>query len=187
MPERPTTTTDRPPRRARLAPFCAGLLACLAALPAGAGVPAAGDAALDRFIETNVPFCMKAPAARCVERGFAFADRDGDGRLSLGEVRETQGQMNRWTKANARRLPDQDREKLVLGLLLLQTVGPERLFRSYDADGDGALTREEVTADLRLDARPLPAILGDPSSIDWDALSARAGEAAPLLRRLFQL
>ena len=32
---------------------------------------------------------MKAPAARCIERGFAFADHDGNGRLSLAEVKQT--------------------------------------------------------------------------------------------------
>lgn len=160
--------------------------ATLAARPMLAAPPAA-DGTLERFIETNVPFCMKAPAVQCVDRGFAFADRDHDQRLSLAEAKATQLELNRWTKANARRLPPQDREKLVMGLLLVQTVGPEQIFKSYDADGDGALTREEVTADIRLDRRPLPEILSDPASVDWDALSARAGEAAPLLRRLFRL
>jgi hypothetical protein len=163
------------------------LLAALLAAPAQAATPAPADQGLERFLEANVPFCMKAPAVQCIDRGFAFADRDKNQRLSLAETRETQAEVNRWTKANAKRLPAQEREKLVMGLLLLQTVGPEQLFQSYDVDRDGELTRDELTADIRLDKRPLPQILGDPSSIDWDALSARAGEAAPLLRRLFQL
>ena len=49
------------------------------------------------------------------------------------------------------------------------------------------LSREEVTADIRLDKRPLPEILSDPSSVDWNGLAARAGDAAPLLKRLFEL
>jgi hypothetical protein len=162
------------------------LSTALATSPMLAAAPAA-DATLERFLETNVPFCMKAPAVQCVDRGFAFADRDQNQRLSLAEAKATQAELNRWTKANARRLPAQDREKLVMGLLLVQTVGPEQIFKSYDADRDGALTREEVTADIRLDRRPLPEILSDPASVNWDALSARAGEAAPLLRRLFRL
>lgn len=160
------------------------LLLLLAAAPAGAAAPPEG---LEGFIQSSVPFCSQAPAVQCVDRGFAFADRDQNGRLSLVEARTTQGELNRWTKANAKRLPAPEREKLVMGLLLLQTVGPEQLFKSYDADQDGELSREELTADIRLDQRPLPEILSDPSSIDWDALSARAGDVAPLLRRLFQL
>ncbi len=174
-----------PPVRTRLRRCCL-LPLLLAASPAGAAAPGA-QPTLERFLETGVPFCSKAPAVECVDRGFDFADRDRSGRLSLPEARTTQAEVNRWTKANARRLPEQEREKLVMGLLLLQTVGPERLFESYDADRDGELTREELTADIRLDKRPLPEILTDPGSIDWDALTARAGEAAPLLRRLFQL
>ena len=161
--------------------------AAMAADPVRATAPAAPEVSVDRFLATGVPFCMKAPAIRCIERGFAFADRDGNGRLSLAEVKETQGEVNRWTKANAKRLPAQDRERLVMGLLLLQTVGPEQLFTSFDADGDGELTIAEVTADVRLDQRPLPVILSDPASVDWDGLAARAGSAAPLLRRLLPL
>lgn len=154
---------------------------------ASAGAMAATRPALEEFLSANVPFCMKAPASQCIDRGFAFADLDGSGRLSLTEAKTTQNELNVWTKANAKRLPPADREKLVMGLLVLQAVGPEQLFASYDKDGDGELTRPEVTADLRLDKRPLPEILADPSAIDWDALTARAGDAAPLLRRLFQL
>ena len=164
-----------------------GLVAVTAATASAAAPQPPGPGSLDRFLERSVPLCMKVPAVQCIDEGFAFADRDRDQRLSLAEARQAQAEVNRWTKANAKRLPPQDREKLVVGLLLVQSVGPEALFQSYDADGDGELTRAELTADIRLDKRPLPEILGDPSAIDWDSLSARAGEAAPLLRRLFQL
>ena len=57
----------------------------------------------------------------------------------------------------------------------------------YDTNHDGSLTLAEVTADIRLDKRPLPEILSDPSAIDWNSLAARAGSAAPLLKKLFEL
>jgi hypothetical protein len=142
---------------------------------------------VDQFLAASVPVCMRAPAVQCVSRGFAFADADGDHKLSPTEVQAVQGEVDRWAKANAQRLPAAERQRLLLGLIVVQAVGPEQLFASYDANGDGFLSREEVTADLRLDKRPLPEILGDPAAIDWNGLAARAGDAAPLLKKLFDL
>lgn len=148
---------------------------------------AAPENGVDQFLQTTAPFCMKAPAIQCIDRGFAFADADRNRRLSLAEVKATQLQVNGWAKANGRNLPAAEREKLIMGLLVLQTVGPEQLFQSYDTDRDGQLTRDELTVDVKLDKRPLPEILSDPSSVDWDALAARAGQAAPFLKKLFPL
>jgi hypothetical protein len=142
---------------------------------------------LEQFLSRSVPLCMKAPAVRCIDQGFAFADANGDGKLSPDEVRAMQAQVDRWAKGHGRQLPKAERERLIMGLVIIQAVGPDQLFASYDSDGDGLLTRDEVTADIRLDRRPLPEILSDPSAIDWNGLAARAGDAAPLLRRLFEL
>jgi hypothetical protein len=161
-------------------------LACLS-LPSQAATSNTGDGSVDRFLAASVPVCMRAPAVQCVSRGFAFADADGDGKLSLAEVKTLQAEADRWAKANAGRLPAGERQRLLLGLIVVQTVGPEQLFASYDADGDGFLDREEVTADIRLDKRPLPEILADPAAIDWNSLADRAGSAAPLLKKLFDL
>ena len=157
-----------------------------AAAPAPA-TPAPPATGIDRFLETSVPLCMKAPAVQCIDRGFAYADANKNRKLSLAEVKATQLEVNGWAKANSKHLTPVEREKLIMGLLVIQTVGPEQLFRSYDVDRDGELTREEVTADVKLDKRPLPEILSDPKSVDWDGLAARAGQAAPLLKRLFPL
>ena len=155
--------------------------------PGHAATSDAQKGSVDQFLAGSVPVCMRAPAVQCVSRGFAFADTDGDGKLSLVEVQAVQGQIDQWAKANANRLPAAERQRLLIGLIVVQTVGPEQLFASYDADGDGFLSREEVTADLRLDKRPLPEILADPAAIDWSGLAARAGDAAPLLKKLFDL
>jgi hypothetical protein len=134
-----------------------------------------------------VPLCVKAPAIQCIDKGFAFVDTDHDGKLSLAEVEAAQRQVDRWVQANAGRIPEADRQRLIVGLLVFRTVGAKQLFTSYDANHDDALTQQELTADLRLDKRTLPEILSDPSSVDWNSLAARAGDAAPLLKRLFEL
>jgi Ca2+-binding EF-hand superfamily protein len=179
------------PRPDRMRPF--SLAVMLATLLAGslatrAAAPDPKDkVSLDRFLETSVPLCLQAPAVRCIEHGFGFADLNHDGKLSLAEVQATETQVERWAKSNAQLLPADERQKLIVGLLVVQTVGPNQLFSSYDADRDGTLSLNEVTADIRLDKRPLPEILSDPSAIDWNALAARAGSAAPLLKKLFEL
>jgi hypothetical protein len=156
------------------------------AVPGASAATPAGES-LDQFLSRSVPMCMKAPAVLCVDQGFAFADVDGDDKLSRAEVGSVQAQVDGWAKGNARRLPQSERERLIMGLLIVQAVGPDQLFASYDNDGDGLLSQEEVTADIRLDKRPLPEIMSDPDSVDWNGFAARAGDAAPLLKRLFEL
>ncbi len=157
------------------------------ALASGAVATTPADKSLERFLQTGVPLCMKAPAVQCIDKGFAFVDTDHDGKLSLAEVEAVQVQVDRWTQANAGRIAEGDRQRLILGLLVLRTVGAKQLFTGYDANHDGALTQQELTADIRLDKRTLPEILSDPSSVDWNSLAARAGDAAPLLKGLFEL
>ena len=159
----------------------------LAAAPATTPQQAPAKQSLDQFLEGSIPLCMKAPAVQCIDRGFAYADANKNRMLSLAEVKAMQLEVNGWAKTNGKRLTPQEREKLIMGLLVIQTVGPEQLFQSYDVDRDGQLTREELTADVKLDKRPLPEILSDPKSVDWDALAARAGQAAPFLKKLFPL
>lgn len=85
--------------------------AALAAALSFAGPPghaATSDAqkgSMDQFLAGSVPVCMRAPAVQCVSRGFAFADTDGDGKLSLVEVQAVQGEIDQWAKANANRRP----------------------------------------------------------------------------------
>jgi hypothetical protein len=152
--------------------------------PAPAAQPRSG---LDGLISGVGPICLKAPAAQCVDKGFAYGDRDRNGRLSLAEAKAVEGEVAAWTKANANKLPPEERQRLVTGMVVLQTVGIDNVFASYDVNGDGTLTKEEVLADVKLDQRPLPQVLSDPNSVNWDRLAARAGSAAPLLRRLFPM
>jgi hypothetical protein len=72
-------------------------------------------------------------------------------------------------------------QALVASLLVVQLVGIDTIFDSYDADRNGQLTRDEAAADLRFDARPLPVLFEDPDAVDWTRLRARLGPAAILL------
>jgi hypothetical protein len=197
----------KPTAAFRLPPLALGAALALAAAPAAAATapqqqhqpPAPQPRAaapqqqrpqqpgLDKLITGIGPLCLKAPAAQCVDQGFAYADRDRDGRLSLPEAKSVEAEVSAWTKANAGRLPPEERQRLVTGLVVFQTVGTDNLFASYDSNGDGALTKDEVLADVKLDKRPLPQVLSDPASVNWDRLAARAGSAAPLLKRLFPM
>lgn len=152
-----------------------------------AAAPAPKPAELDRFVSSAGQICLKAPARTCIDRGFAHADTDRSGTLSLAEVTAVQRQVDAWYAANGQKLPPADRQRLNVGLLVVRTVGPGQLFASYDSNADGQLTKAEALADLKLDDRPLPVILGDPNAIDWTKVGARAGSAAPLLRGLLGL
>ena len=156
-----------------------------AARPAAPQQP--GQANLDQFINGVGPLCLKAPARECVDKGFAYADRNHDGKLSLDEAKAVEAEVDAWTQSNAAKLDPEDRQRVLMGLVVIQTVGLDGIFQSYDTNGDGTLSKEELLADVQLDQRPLPQVLSDPKSVDWNKLASRAGAAAPLLRRLFPM
>jgi hypothetical protein len=174
-----------------LVPGRAALLTLLLALigsevaAAPEAAPAPGDAAamasFDRFARQIGPFCMVGPSSACFMRSFDFADAGHDGTLALDEVQRMQGLVRDWTLANQSKLAPQDRRSVLLGLLVLQIVGLDQLFASYDADHDGKLTPAELSADIKLDDRPLPKLLQDSRAIDWPRLEARLGPAAVLV------
>ena len=155
--------------------------------PRAATPQAQGQAKLDQFINGVGPLCLKAPARECVDKGFEYADRNHDGKLSLDEAKAVEAEVDAWTQSNAAKLDPEDRQRVLMGLVVIQTVGIDTAFQSYDTNGDGFLSKEELLADVRLDQRPLPQVLADPKSVDWDKLANRAGAAGPLLRRLFPM
>lgn len=162
-------------------------LLVLAAMLLVAAAPVPKPAELDRFVGAVGPLCLKAPARTCVDRGFVYADTDRSGTLSPAEVSRVHQQVEAWNRANAHELPVADRQRMSMGLTVVRTLGPDRVFASYDENGDGQLTKPEILADLKLDDRPLPVILGDPSSIDWGRAGARAGVPVDMLRGLLGL
>ena len=152
--------------------------------------PAAGEAApqaiaaFDRFLATSGPVCERQVAAKCVDVAWAFADRDGDRRLSLGELQGVRDDLGAWFKAKEQAIPQAQRRLVQLGLLLIDGIGLPYLIESYDADGDGAISRAELLTDVRLDARPLSQVLLDAQAVDWAALRQRLGPIAATLNGL---
>src|SRR5690606_24335613 len=127
------------------------------------------------------PVCQHQPAPRCVDRTWALVDLDADQKLSLAEVRSIHESVSTWLLSNGDELKPRERTNVTLGLALVNMVGLDRLFASYDADSDGQLTREELLADVDLDQRPLPDIVQDREAVKWQQLARRLGAAKPLL------
>jgi hypothetical protein len=155
----------------------------LAAASAGA-VPEAPVIAFDRFVRTSDPVCRRDPAPVCVDLAWRFADADGDDGLSIDELRALRADLEVWAIWRQTELAAQERSGIAMGLWLLDVVGLDYLHAAYDADGDGWISRAELLADVRLDQRPLSAILLDPDAVDRSAIVRRLGLPPAILDQI---
>lgn len=180
-------SAGRPGRRSWSGAQLAGPLALLlvAAGPAWAldREFAATILAFDRFVTVASPVCDHQPARDCIEIGWEFADIDGDGSLSIAELELVRDALEEWSAQRRESLTARERSLISFGLWLVDQVGLQNLYASYDEDGDERLTREELLADVRLDERPLGEILIDPTAVDLKGLAERLGVLLPLLER----
>jgi hypothetical protein len=167
-------------------PVCASWAAEAATTAPAPVSPGPGRAVLevDRFVAASGPVCLDRPAAACVEKGFAFADRNEDQGLSVVELEEVRDELRAWAQWRADDLYPTERSLLALGFVVVEGVGIERLHALYDEDADGLLDRAELLADVRLDERPLGEILLDPDAVDRAAIATRLGLPPALLERL---
>ena len=144
-----------------------------AALPANAD-----DAGFDRAVRQLAGHCARSPATACAERAFALVDTDNDGVVVLEELQKLDARLRAWTAVNRDQLHPLDLRAVQLGFILADTIGIERAMLLYDDDGDGALSLDEMTADLVLDERPLPEIVQAREIVDWPSLRRRFGATA---------
>lgn len=157
------------------------------ATAADAAVPASPRVeAFEQFVTRSGPLCLLQPAADCVDAGWSYADSDRDQGLSLEELRGVRGTLVDWTHWRGESLHRREKAAISFGVWLIDTVGLDALFASYDGNGDSALTQQELLSDVELDDRPLGQVLLDPTAVDRQAVSQRLGKFAPFLKGLLK-
>lgn len=144
----------------------------------------AAAAAFDRFLALASPVCERQSSLLCVEAAWRFADRDGNQGLSLSELTGVRDDLRAWLTWKEKEIPPAQRRLVQFGLMLVDGIGLPTLLQSYDANGDGAVSRTELLSDVRLDARPLGQILMDSKAVDWESLNRRLGPIAGALNGL---
>ena len=163
----------------------AALLALGLASTAVAKPPAPpGSDEFHKLVAIGSLLCTEAPAQECVDLGWRFADADGDGQLDLEEVGAVRRGFLDWAAEMQGVLSGREAMTLKLARGLLAVVPLSPLFALYDGDSDGKLSQAELLADVELDERPMAKILADGAATDWDAIQARLGRGAALLRLL---
>ena len=155
----------------------------------GDGSPHAATAeppivAFDRFVHESNPICQSRRATECVDRAWRFADADFDQGLSLDELEALRADLEVWAIWRQADLAEHERSGIALGLWLVDSIGLEYLHTAYDADGNGLISRSELLADVRLDERPIAAVLVDPAAVDHAAIARRLGLPPAILERL---
>ncbi len=150
-----------------------------------AETPTPGAVTIQGFLNESVPTCLAAPARDCIDAGWSHTDADFDDHLSVQELDTVRGAVTEWFAWRRDDLTRYERSIVTVGIGMLNAVGLERLFTSYDTNGDGLMDRSELLADIvELDDRPLGQILSDPDAVDRAAVAQRLGALSPLLGRM---
>jgi len=143
--------------------------------------PTAEAKVFGRFLAATGPICQRQSSLLCVDSAWRFADHNGDQNLSLGELTEVRNGLRAWLTWKETEIPPSQRRMIQFGLMLVDGIGLPYLVESYDANGDGAVSRTELLSDVRLDARPLGQVFLDSNAVDWESLKRRLGPIAGAL------
>jgi len=90
-----------------------------------------------------------------------------------------------WFSEYQNALQPQERGSVLVGLLLADGIGMERLHKAFDTDRNGRVTQRELLADVTLDNRPLGVVLGDARAVNRKALAQRLGMTPGMIEGLF--
>lgn len=141
--------------------------------------------AFDKFMGQSSPVCQHQSSKRCVDAAWRFADRNGDNALTLEEVQTLRAGVGDWL-AWKDGIPARDKANVAMGIWVVDSAGLPGLFASYDANGDGRLTKAELLADVKLDDRPLGKVLTDERAVNRQRFSQRLGPLSKLAEALMQ-
>jgi hypothetical protein len=155
-----------------------GLWLAIGPATANLNAPTAEAETFDRFLAVTSPVCEHQSSLLCVDTAWRFADSDGNQGLSLGELTNMRDGLRAWMTWKEQAIPVAQRRMVQFGLLLVDGVGLPYLVESYDANGDGTISRAELLSDVRLDARPLGQVLLDSNAVNWESLKRRLGPLA---------
>ena len=141
-------------------------------------------AQFEKFMMTSSPICSHKPSLDCLNTGWQFADANKDGYLELSEVMAVRTAFVEWMEWKSPALPASQRTGVAIGILVLDTIGIDNIFAGLNTSGNGKLSRAELLADIKLDSRPLGAVLADPKAVDRKAIAARVGKFAPIVNSM---
>lgn len=184
--------SKRWPNHRTMTSLAGALLAImLSATATLAGQPQSAEQAIDTsdldiFVRQHAQLCGTGSVRICFERGFAFIDDDGDGKISLDEAKIRKVQATAWFEQNQERLHPLDRQAFVAGIAVINLITLEQVIASYDFNDDGSVDSIEATADIALDDRPAVTWVRDPKSVNWNGVMERLGAGGPLLRLILQ-
>ena len=75
---------------------------------------------------------------------------------------------------------------MLVGLLMADGIGMERLHKAFDTDRNGRVSQRELLTDVTLDQRSLGAILTDVKAVNRKALATRLGLPPRMIEELFR-
>ncbi len=138
------------------------------------------------FIQETSRTCTSRAARDCIDAGWKFVVVSPQHGLTLPELKSLRQRLGGWFSAYQDVLSPQDRGAVLVGLLMADGIGMERLHKAFDTDRNGRVSQRELLTDVTLDQRSLGAILTDVKAVNRKALATRLGLPPRMIEELFR-